>query len=438
MERLRVHLEGQLDLHHSQLLEHDNTASVLNPQHPTDVGSQRDNNSSSRLPSCQELPRNEQNHSPMVARTTDTGSRHYLPSESILEGFNESSKDIRHAAFLYRGIYVLLKELTYDRVLLGVREEGRELHITREGRNLFAYKGDHAVRRFPKHIFKNQDNAESMLLYRGCQDFLHFARPLFEKLIRPYCKSVRSAWIRPKNAKLYIVVQSDGDNNMDMPEDNLKFRHDIAILESYPGARIIFDPTGAQYGWGDIIAPYDLYKEHRVHLLMGISSSEITPYDEAQTNRSLWGGGHSHPNSPNGSCSLYNAVGLIRHIILSRAIKTLYTASGARGSPFLHELISHNDEEVFRKASLDILGQIKYTMEADAAFLESSFYLKVIPHGLHYEDYEVTTSLEMYERWGKIWLTQQQAAICQDRVQADFHYNRNLQKEYETRRAGGN
>jgi hypothetical protein len=50
--------------------------------------------------------------------------------------------------------------------------------------------------------------------------------------------------------------------------------HTVAILKTESGLQFILDPTAAQYGWSENIAPRDIYTQHRIDHDFGTSKCD--------------------------------------------------------------------------------------------------------------------------------------------------------------------
>ena len=70
-----------------------------------------------------------------------------------------------------------------------------------------------------------------------------------------------------KNAHKTVHV-SYGANQHRFPS---MYYHQVFRLTLPAGLRFAFDPTGAQSGWQEYLAPWDEYEKHRVHCIVEIS-----------------------------------------------------------------------------------------------------------------------------------------------------------------------
>lgn len=69
--------------------------------------------------------------------------------------------------------------------------------------------------------------------------------------------------VKPKNAHKTVQI-SYPDDRHDFP---FMYFHLVFRLTLPSGLRFAFDPTGAQNGWKEYLAPWDSYEQHRIHFI---------------------------------------------------------------------------------------------------------------------------------------------------------------------------
>ncbi|KAI1490438.1 hypothetical protein F5X96DRAFT_694661 [Biscogniauxia mediterranea] len=320
---------------------------------------------------------------------------------------------IRRAAHLYQEIHMHVRELTYNRVLLDVHEEARSIRVTKEGRNLFAYRGEPAVRRFPRHLFRSEDNARSMLLFRSSQDRTFCAKVLFEELLRPYCFKVFMISLIPGDFNVRIKVNPKGDNEKDSVEDNKSYGYKVFFLTTLKDNGLVFDPSGAQFGWGDVVVPFWIYFRERVY-----DGDKKTKQIDAEEEEPCHGPGIIDWETllgEQGTLTLPQGVDFIRKTLAQKAISAFKAQLKSYIGLTVEDFVQFTEEEAFSSTSKVILGRVKDSMDEDMTRLHSSPLAKVIPCGEDSQTFEITTTKVSFDLWKDSWLTEKETEGCKDR-----------------------
>ncbi|KAI3399141.1 hypothetical protein diail_7720 [Diaporthe ilicicola] len=89
-----------------------------------------------------------------------------------------------------------------------------------------------------------------------------YAQVLLDYFIRPSCHSIRYCDFVPKNAHITVNIETDFNSSP---------LHTVSLLTTRSGLEFAFDPTAAQFGWQENLAPWWLYRRRRVDLLVNLS-----------------------------------------------------------------------------------------------------------------------------------------------------------------------
>ncbi|KAI1632222.1 hypothetical protein F4809DRAFT_645623 [Biscogniauxia mediterranea] len=359
-----------------------------------------------------EQPSNPDSQQDKPGSPPPSTSLHFIYSIALDEETPDWRR-IRRAAHLHQEIYMHIRELTYNRVLLDVHEEARNIRVTKEGRNLFAYRGEPAVRRFPRHLFRSEDNARSMLLFRGSQDHIFFAKYLLEQLFRPYCFRVHRMSLIPHDFHVHIKVSPKGDNEKDNIEDNETNSYKVFLLNTLKDNCFMFDPSGAQFGWGDVVMPFWDYICER-----GSDGDEKIKKIDAEEEEPCHGPGIIDWETllgEQGTLTLPQGVDFIRKTLAQKAIAAFKAQLKSYIGLTVQDFVQFPEEEAFSSISKVILGRVKDSMDVDMTQLHSSPLAKVIPCGEDSQTFEITTTKASFDLWKDSWLTEKETEGCKDR-----------------------
>lgn len=75
---------------------------------------------------------------------------------------------------------------------------------------------------------------------------------------------------RPKNAHKTVHIFYPFDYPFDYHDFKFMYFHLVFRLTLPSGLKFAFDPTCAQNGWQEALAPWDAYEEHRVQFIMDV------------------------------------------------------------------------------------------------------------------------------------------------------------------------
>ncbi|KAK2607513.1 hypothetical protein N8I77_006179 [Diaporthe amygdali] len=121
-----------------------------------------------------------------------------------------------------------------------------------------------------RHLADSQSQADAAMTSFTCGDIIAWARPILEFLIQPCCTSVGFVNFSVKNAD--IAVANDFQIG---PSHHLRYNtlrlHLAARLTLPSGAQYAFDPSAAQFGWKDCLAPWAEYARCRIHHIENVT-----------------------------------------------------------------------------------------------------------------------------------------------------------------------
>lgn len=84
------------------------------------------------------------------------------------------------------------------------------------------------------------------------------------------CAFVEAVRVQPKNAYKTVHICHRSKHHA-FPSTSLHLVFRIALPS---GLKFAFDPTGAQNGWQEHLAPWDEYEKHRVHFIQGVRTMD--------------------------------------------------------------------------------------------------------------------------------------------------------------------
>lgn len=169
------------------------------------------------------------------------------------------------------GMIVVVADYPYERILLGKT----------------------VLMKFPCELASSEEQALACRTVGWCQHVTGTAKKLFEDLIQRMelclppvflncvmshpsnpqralaaCHLVEEVHFAPKNVhKPVRHIIPDGEHDFPIVSGHAAIR---VTLPS--GQRFALDPTGAQYGWREHLAPWDDYERHRVHMIDSVAA----------------------------------------------------------------------------------------------------------------------------------------------------------------------
>ncbi|KAK3942826.1 hypothetical protein QBC46DRAFT_339077 [Diplogelasinospora grovesii] len=181
-------------------------------------------------------------------------------------------RSLKRAAEIYMELFTAISAVTYERQLIDVYEKNGILvaeGIFDDDDNMLSARGigKGVLREFPWELCKNEEQGRAILFASTCWQTLDTARVLFEYLFRVsgVTETVEKVIFYPKNLhKPVCEVQVLGWDET-IHEYNALMSHEISLLTLPSGTQVVFDPSAAQYGWREHVAPWDAYQHHRIY-----------------------------------------------------------------------------------------------------------------------------------------------------------------------------
>ncbi|KAL1877012.1 hypothetical protein Daus18300_002621 [Diaporthe australafricana] len=130
-----------------------------------------------------------------------------------------------------------------------------------------------------RHLAGSQSVADAAMTGLKCGDVHLWARPILELLIRPCCATVEIVNHIVKNAETAVAHDLRSGSLRHITYNTLR-PHSVARLTLPSGSRYVLDPSAAQFGWEESLAPWDEYARRRIHQIDDIAI--LQPHGEAQ------------------------------------------------------------------------------------------------------------------------------------------------------------
>ncbi|KAJ0125199.1 uncharacterized protein J7T55_006544 [Diaporthe amygdali] len=121
-----------------------------------------------------------------------------------------------------------------------------------------------------RHLADSQSQADAAMTSFTCGDIIAWARPILEFLIQPCCTSVEFVNFSVKNADIAVANEFQIGSSHHLRYNTLRL-HLAARLTLPSGAQYAFDPSAAQFGWKDCLAPWAEYARCRIHHIENVT-----------------------------------------------------------------------------------------------------------------------------------------------------------------------
>ncbi|KAI0131831.1 hypothetical protein BJ170DRAFT_611494 [Xylariales sp. AK1849] len=168
---------------------------------------------------------------------------------------------------MYQKLFVSFLTVHFQDHVVGVTETAE--HVTAQysdwARPL--YTGDHAFTTFQYARCSSEAAALAVLTNGHCAYVLSCYKPLFDILMFPLFEIVEEIDFIVKNVRRPVISTMDGR----VEDFNTQRRHIVVRGTLASGRLVAFDPTGAQFGWDEIIMPWERYAQ-RVRLIYSIDT----------------------------------------------------------------------------------------------------------------------------------------------------------------------
>ncbi|KAI8944681.1 hypothetical protein F4801DRAFT_599405 [Xylaria longipes] len=166
---------------------------------------------------------------------------------------------VYRAASLLEYIFMAMQEATYVYPLGKVYEKNGIVYLIDDSWDRAGMTGRTIFFPFPKHLVESADIHHALLLWGQCKELSLSLFPLIKYLFKPMCKSLDLAFTQPKNVIRPICQVSSGRAL------NLCLHRHIALkLTLTSGETYVIDLTAAQFGWKEVLSPWETWKDLRV------------------------------------------------------------------------------------------------------------------------------------------------------------------------------
>ena len=156
------------------------------------------------------------------------------------------------------------------------------------------YKGSKCMLHdFPSAQFPNKEDADAILDFQSCNavlDHLHgFLKDLLSGQLHLFelhetlrlangvtglCAEVDEVIHYTKNVRIRLLqAYNTGTSDKPLGVDTTDYAHSVIRITLKNGDKYIVDLTGAQYGWPEIVMPYEMYQQSKIRLV-----KEILPF----------------------------------------------------------------------------------------------------------------------------------------------------------------
>ncbi|KAI0442477.1 hypothetical protein F4803DRAFT_575534 [Xylaria telfairii] len=180
---------------------------------------------------------------------------HYDTHKPICEG----RVMVYRAASLLEYIFTAVEEATYVYPLGKVYEKNGIVYLVDDSWDRAGMTGRPIFFPFPKHLVESADLHHALLLWGQCKELSLSLFPLIKFLFKSMCRSMDMVFIQSKNVVRPICQVSAGRAL------NLCLHRHIALkLTLASDEKYVIDLTAAQFGWQEILAPWETWMDLRV------------------------------------------------------------------------------------------------------------------------------------------------------------------------------
>lgn len=177
-------------------------------------------------------------------------------------------RGLRRSSAIFTDLFLELTRYTPFGVTKSISEEDGMIVVVADYPFERILLGKTVLMKFPCELASSEEQALACRTVGWCQHVTGTARKLFEELIQPACHLVEEVHFAPKNVHKPIRhIIPDGEHDFPIVSGHAAIR---VTLPS--GQRFALDPTGAQYGWREHLAPWDDYERHRVHMIDSVAA----------------------------------------------------------------------------------------------------------------------------------------------------------------------
>lgn len=211
-------------------------------------------------------------------------------SHKSLCNATRSRRAIYRAADLAKAVSRLFLRTKYKMVI----DEVKKLDNVRIICPPNEYKGGKcALQPFPSALFSNKEDADAVLEFQNCNAVLDHLHGFLKRLLTGQfylctinktlklanetigiCSEVEEVIHFTQNTRLRLMqAYRTGLTSNPYGVDETDYAHSVIRITAKNGDKYILDLTGAQYGWQEILTPYNKYQQSKIRQI-----KEVVPF----------------------------------------------------------------------------------------------------------------------------------------------------------------
>ncbi|KAI1735529.1 hypothetical protein F4680DRAFT_452800 [Xylaria scruposa] len=303
-------------------------------------------------------------------------------------------KICRAVSLIYDLFVMFLKTAWIDKQVVGITEKQGIVNIILDQPHEWAYQGKPFVCRFPSDTASSEEHALAALFDSECQQLLSTCQGLLNLLLLPLCRTLHEVHITPRNAH-----RPTCNIRYDTALNTMYTQHIVFCATLKSGEQIAIDIGGAQFGWRETVAQWEVWTSHRV-----AGKLDPKPFGSSQ-------------NFLQRLCPLvvdqFLNVSMSQRSSLAQKMQiTIQNAMKENKVPSATELYKL-DDAAFASCKLAMLSSAKKALDNGLRELHDS---KV---GRCYIDArgqrQATTTKQQAEALERVWLTEEDVKMAKDR-----------------------
>ncbi|KAI0834855.1 hypothetical protein F5Y06DRAFT_278080 [Hypoxylon sp. FL0890] len=242
---------------------------------------------SKRCTGCLDAPEYESGDSLEIFYCSSDCQRQHRQAHKAECNIRKTRKKLLRTAMLMKATFMAYRECVYALPLSDIELRDGELilHVDPFGKPIRPW-----LSHFPEDATTNNEHKEAAMACDECIAAICLLNRLTRHLLKGFISSIQVsvAHVKPSIPWKYKFHNAD-------PEYCRHPERHVVLLVKLGGERWVIDVTGCQFGFPEIISPYEKYCKDRVHRI----SEELFPYIETETsdlNKPLPLSGDEHRN----------------------------------------------------------------------------------------------------------------------------------------------